>query len=114
VAKKTMLNHSKFTDLLERQKESGLSVRGFCSNEGIPPSTFYYWQKKLREGPAGHRFIPLVVQTQKLSACRSPGQTDDAGIDSSQVEIIYPNGTKLSIKQNIDLAGLRTLVSLLD
>jgi hypothetical protein len=114
VAQKTMLNHSKFTELLERQKGSGLSVRGFCSNEGIAPSTFYYWQKKLRVGSSGHRFIPLVVQTQRLAAHRSPELPDSTGTDSAPVEICYPNGTTLRIKQNLELAGLRSLVSLLD
>jgi len=109
-----MLDHSKFTELLQRQKGSGLSVRGFCSNEGIAPSTFYYWQKKLRAGSNGHRFIPLVVQTQKLAAHTSPGQPVGTGTDSAPLEICYPNGTTLRIKQNLDLCGLRSLVSLLD
>lgn len=109
-----MLNQLSFTELLERQKGSGLSVRGFCSNEGIAPSTFYYWQKKLRVGSEGHRFIPLVVQAQRLAARRSPELPDGTGTDSSPVEICYPNGTTLRIKQNLDLAGLRSLVSLLD
>lgn len=114
VAQKAMLNHSKFTELLERQKGSGLSVRGFCSNEGIAPSTFYYWQKKLRVGSSGHRFIPLVVQTQSLAVHSLPEQSSGSGIDSAPVEISYPNGTTLRIKQSLDLAGLRSLVSLLD
>ena len=109
-----MLTSSRFTELLERQKESGLSVRGFCSNEGIAPSTFYYWQKKLREGTDGHRFIPLVVRAQGLAGHRTPGPPDGTGMDSAVLEISYPNGTTLRIKQNLDLAGLRSLVSLLD
>jgi len=86
----------------------------FCSNEGIAPSTFYYWQKKLRDRSGRHRFIPLVVHPQQLAAYRSPKQPDVAGIDSTPLEISYPNGTTQRIKQNIDLAGLRSLVSLLD
>lgn len=101
-------------ELLERQKGSGLSVRGFCSNEGIAPSTYYYWQKKLRGEPGRHRFIPLVVQPKGIAAYRSPGQADVSGIDNSTLEICYPNGTTLRIKQNMDLSGLRSLVSLLD
>lgn len=109
-----MLNSSTFTELQERQKESGLSIRGFCSNEGIAPSTFYYWQKKLREGADRHRFIPLVVRAQGLAGYRTAGPPDGTGIDSAALEISYPNGTTLRIKQNLDLAGLRSLVSLLD
>jgi len=109
-----MLNQSSFMELLERQKVSGLSVRRFCSNEGIATSTFYYWQKKLRVGSGGHRFIPLVVRTPGLAAQSSPELPDDTGIGSYPLEICYSNGTTLRIKQNMDIAGLRSLVSLLD
>jgi len=34
-------------------------VRDFCSNEGIHPSTFYYWLKKHREKSRPKEFIPL-------------------------------------------------------
>jgi len=58
-----MLSSSKMAVILERQKESGLSVKSFCTNEGIAPSTFFYWQKKLRtEGPGGR-----VIGKQKCS-----------------------------------------------
>ena len=109
-----MLNSSKMTVFLERQKESGLSVRSFCSNEGLAPSSFYYWKKKLRkEDPAG-RFIPLLVRAPGSAACPAPGKSPASGVDNAALEITYPNGTTLRIRQTLDLAGLRSLVSLLD
>lgn len=44
-----MAVNSNFTRLISRQKESGLTVKMFCGNEGITPSTFYYWQRKIRK-----------------------------------------------------------------
>ena len=109
-----MLNSSKITMLLERQKESGLSVRRFCLNEGIAPSTFYYWQKKLRKEAAGGRFIPLLVRAPGSAAYPTSGQQPVPDMDNTPMEITYPNGTTLRIRQTLDLAGLRSLVSLLD
>lgn len=100
--------------LLERQKESGLSVKSFCSNEGIAPSTFFYWQKKLRKQDTVGRFIPLLVRAPGSSVCPAPVQNLTAGMDNTPLEITYPNGTTLRIRQTLDLAGLRSLVSLLD
>ena len=58
-----MINETFFQELLIRQKESGLSVRDFCSNEGIAPSTYYYWLKKHNKNLARPKeFIPLVVR----------------------------------------------------
>lgn len=114
--KKSMIDSSKFIRLLERRKESGLSVRSFCSNEGIAPSTFYYWQKKVRNEASGKRFIPLVVKS--TGATFSPvTQTETIQQqrgDDILLEIAYPNGITLRIKNGLDLVRLRALISLLD
>jgi hypothetical protein len=109
-----MLNRSKVSDLVERQKGSGLSIRGFCSNEGIAPSTFYYWKKKISQDQDGHRFIPLVVQSPGSVASTTTHRPGNNVVENTPLEIIYPNGTALRIRHTIDLAGLRSLVSLLD
>ncbi len=57
-----MINEAFFEELLSRQKESGLNGRDFCSNEGIHPSTFYYWLKKHSKKNRPKEFIPFFVQ----------------------------------------------------
>ena len=109
-----MLSSSKMVVLLERQKESGLSVRSFCSNEGIAPSTFYYWQKKLRKDTGSGRFIPLLVRAAGSASCPASVHQPVPDMENTPLEIAYPNGTTLRIRQTLDLAGLRSLVSLLD
>lgn len=112
---KTMLNSPRFTELLERQKESGLSVRRFCGNEGIAPSTFYYWQKKIRKSIPGPGFIPIVVQTRRPTGLDPTSQRiSGCGMDPFPMEIMYPNGTTLRIRDAVDLAGLRSLILLAD
>ena len=111
-----MVSDSKFKELLERQKESGLSVRSFCSNEGIAPSTFYYRQKKIKNKLNGKHFIPLIVKSTGTSVHPftktelTQGQKDDGPL----LEITYPNGITLRVKNDLDLVHLRALVLLLD
>ena len=100
--------------LLERQKESGLSVKSFCTNEGLAPSTFFYWHKKLRKESTDGRFIPLLVRAPGSALYPASGQRPAPGMDNTPLEITYPNGTTLRIRQTLDFAGLRSLVSLLD
>lgn len=38
-----------WTEVYRRCRESGLSNREFCRQNGIAEKTFYYWLKKLRE-----------------------------------------------------------------
>ena len=120
-----MLSESKFLELYHRQKESGLTVKDFCSNEGIAESTFYYWHKKLRKNGSTRNFIPLVVKSSHSLLAQSYGKSHSqfqnsgemparpaGGDDDVLLEVVYPNGTKLRIKKDIDLTHLRALVCL--
>ena len=114
-----MINESKILELIKRQKETGLNITAFCANEGIPKSSYYYWRKKLRNEP-GKRFIPLRVNPIP-STLNGPSknyiQEQHEHYNSCEafpMEISYPNGTTLRIKHTLDLAGLRSLVLLVD
>ena len=105
-----------FTRIIEQQKESGLSVKVFCSNQGITPSTFYYWQRKIRNTTGVNRFIPLVVKSPVLpiNAIKHEESVAIQHGDDTVFEIIYRNGNKLRIRHDIDLDRLRALISILD
>ena len=115
-----MLTESKFLEIFRRHQESDLSVKDFCSNEGIAESTYYYWCKKTRDKKAKQDFISLVVKPTQAVSPQRQGQNclpvhDTRKIEDDLIlELVYPNGTKLRIKQEMDLVHLRTLVCLLD
>lgn len=114
-----MEKQAKFKELIKQQKSTGLTVKEFCANEGIVPSTFYYWQKKLKESPKGKDFIPLVVKPSTPSVSRRypkrfEAQTGTNEQDDFLLELVYPNGTRLRIKQDLDLDHLRSLIHLFD
>ena len=62
-----MQKESRFLELISLQQDSGLTVREFCSNEGIAPATFYYWRKKLQNSKGKKDFIPLIVKSTCVS-----------------------------------------------
>jgi hypothetical protein len=115
-----MMNESKFLDIYQRHQESGLTTKDFCSNEGLAESTYYYWFKKTRHRRAKQEFIPLVVKpSQPLSSqgyVNTPPPVHESGNtdEGMFLELEYPNGTRLRIKQDLDLTHLRTLICLLD
>lgn len=117
-----MQKESRFQELIRLQQSSGLTVRGFCSNEGIAYSTFYYWRKKLQSKGRKSDFIPLVVKSTGSTVTEEnnsnsrhqgfqPGQITE---DHLLLELVYPNGTLLRIKNDLDLAHLRALIHLCD
>ena len=113
-----MINESKILELIKRQKETGLNITAFCANEGIPKSSYYYWRKRVVRESA-NRFIQLRVNSTQ-APMSGPSkynqvQHDHHGSeDGFPMEISYPNGTTLRIKHALDLAGLRSLVLLVD
>ncbi len=115
-----MLSETKFLELYRRHQESGLTVKDFCSNEVIGESTFYYWCKKLRKKNVAQDFIPLLVTPPQAASPQSfiksppPIHENSNMEEASLLELVYPNGTRLRIKQDLDLVQLRTLVCLID
>ena len=113
-----MINESKIRELIKRQKETGLNITAFCTNEGIPKSSYYYWRKRINREP-DNRFIQLRVNStqahmngsSKYNQEQHDHHTSD---DAFPMEISYPNGTTLRIKHSLDLDGLRSLVLLVD
>ncbi len=116
-----MQKESRFFELIRLQQGSGLTVQDFCSNEDIAPSTFYYWRKKLQSRAKKNNFIPLIVKPpgSALSQGYRKGshhaiQTSQMTDDKVMLEVVYPNGTLLRIKNDIDIVHLRALINLSD
>ncbi|MGF1584324.1 MAG: hypothetical protein ACFCUM_03310 [Bacteroidales bacterium] len=110
-----------FQKLLSRYNESGLNVVDFCSNEGIHKSTFYYWLKKSRKKEKPRAFIPLVVGERSQIPARQKAMSPDRFIaaakskdDDGFLELVYPNGTLLRLKKDIDIRLLKELIQLFD
>ena len=48
-----------WSNVIQNQKDSGLSIKVFCVKEGIHVNTYYYWQKKLRETICKKVMLPV-------------------------------------------------------
>lgn len=102
------------------QEDSGLTVKEFCLNQGIAPATYYYWRKKSKRESKGNVFIPLLVKpTGNLAVSRNSRNSrpdtlscDHAGADRVIMELAYPNGVVVRLKEHLDLADLKTLIHL--
>lgn len=110
-----MQKEARFRELIEEQRKSGLTILDFCSNHGIAPATFHYWKKKFKKKSPRKDFIPLIV---KPSGVDHPvgSALEESGLPAKDtlIEVVYPNGIMLRLKQDIDLSQLRALIHLYD
>jgi len=115
-----MIDEKRFIDLYQRQKESGLSVKEFCSNELIAPATFYRWKKILKAKNRLPDFIPIVLENRitaepqvQHEGSKAPPVHSDSNTGPI-IEIEYPNKTIVRIKKEIHLGHLKALICLND
>lgn len=100
------LDRKHFEEIYSRFLESGLTVKDFCSNEGLAPSKFYYWQKRVRPGmhPLVHNgFLPLSIDAPVTDCSDIPGM-------ENQLEITYPGGITLRFRGYINVKEILTLL----
>ncbi len=111
---------STFKKLFQEYQESGLNVKDFCANQGFAPSTFYYWKKQLGETSQDQpeRFVPLVFDSNQPASGRLASQTPikSSGVscNNAPIEFLFPNGTKMVIRDNVDMSLLKAIVHLFD
>lgn len=94
-------------DILRRQKQSGLSIRGFCQRESLSEAGFHWWRRELgRRSAAGTvrnqrsarritrrrhdtsaRFLPITV----TPSSGSPGSAGPA------YEVVLPSGARVLV-----------------
>ena len=107
---------SNFKKLYQEYLDSGLSVRDFCTNQNFAVSTFYNWKKKLELKKSTLGFVPLLVDNQPMVRMNTHPEValrnDELMIEENDLEFTFPNGTKLQVKGNVDLALLKTIVHL--
>lgn len=105
-----------WTEILNRQAASGLSVAAFCRRESISQPSFYAWRRKLAQGG------PDAVQRRPSN---QPDETDSTGNPEAQrfvpvrieevsppaaLTICLPQGIRIEVPRGVDPP---TLVSIL-
>lgn len=102
-------------EILQRQADSGQSVRRFCASEGISEPSFYAWRRRLRERNS-------IARPQKASCCE-----DEDGRNHSQLfvplqlidtaatlEIVHPLGYRIQLIGDVNPVALRHVIEALD
>jgi transposase len=88
---------------IETWQTSGLSVRQFCTNEGLSEPSFYSWRKKLTGGS---------VQGEKAQS--QPSTFIEVTLSQGNpaiVELLLISGNTLRIPAGVDSATLTTILS---
>ena len=86
---------------IETWQASGLSIRQFCKQEGLPEPAFYSWRKKLTSGDP-------ESQNQNTSAFIEVAVPRS---NSAVIELLLTSGNTLRIPAGADSTTLSTVLS---
>lgn len=109
-----MQKETRYRELIAQQQESGLTIKEFCFNHGLAPATFHYWKKRLVNKSSRKDFIPLIVKPSGLVSAKGSVCSEINTGKEVLLELVYPNGTILRVKNDLDLVKLRSLIHLYD
>ena len=98
---------------------SGLSIREFCSREGLKEGQFHSWRRELwrrEQEKAGKRM-------QRNSGKNTPAKAsfalvnldgDNGGLNEAGIELVLAGGRKLRIGKGVDAVTLVNVVTALE
>jgi len=117
-------NRRRWIEIIGRQRASGLGVDQFCRREGLAPSTFFAWRRRLNEAggrddpgsgvrhtdSAGAAFVEVVAASEAAEAAGSCG----ASLTASGVEVRLGNGRRIGVARCFDPQTLGRVLAVLE
>ena len=97
-----------WTEVIQAQAESGLSIAKFCRQRGVAQPSFYAWRKKLDALP---KFDPPKTAVVEMDAQFVPVQLEMTGHDA--FEIAFPNQCRLVVPPRFDETSLLQIIQIL-
>lgn len=91
-----------FSRILQRQQQSGLSIKDFCSNETYTVSSFHYWKSKFGftqpyNNPSGEHSVPKLAPININLPAKKPEQPHlRQDVSKGEIRIKFPGGIQVS------------------
>ena len=109
--KRSAEKESQWQDLVERQAESGLSVRAFCEQEGVSEKSLYFWRRELPKRRRRKRQFARGRTGTTAAPDFVPVQVSGS---SASMELVHPLGYQIRIDGRVDAVVLRQLLDVLE
>ena len=123
MSKRSEEKRAYWRSVLERQQESGLSVRQFCREHQVSEASFHSWKRKIAgrdrdvdtsSKDSGQKRLPTrqVAKQSENAAVFIPVRLNASA--SSLLELVHPRGHVLRVPAVFDEGSLRQVLNVLD
>jgi transposase-like protein len=101
IEERAVTKAEQWRDRMAAFKQSGMSVRQFCKENGIAEHSFYGWRKRLQQsGPV------------RFALVDRGGATEEQMCEAT-LELVFRSGERLRIGNGVDASALRTVLEAL-
>lgn len=100
VARKLGSSSEDWRARIAAQRQSGVSVKQFCAQQGVTEQSFYYWRKRLQT-PSSMRFALVEAEPRRGPA------------EHAALELVLTTGERLRIGARVDAATLQQVLEVL-
>lgn len=100
VARKLGTRDEDWRTRISAQERSGISVKQFCTQQGLTEQSFYYWRKRLQT-TTSMRFALVETEPRRGTA------------EHAALELVLTTGERLRISAGVDAATLRQVLEAL-
>lgn len=135
LGERDLAKEQRWRQIIADLRASGLRVNEFCSQNGIKPSQYYEWQRRIRERDAGcpgssgqrktarAKQIRKTVQREKSRGVefaavqivdREPRKTERPSEESGTLEVVFPTGTKVRLSAGCSMDLFSSVVHILE
>jgi transposase-like protein len=94
--------------LIERYERGSATLARFCEREGVAPSTFQYWRRRLREAAASASAPSAAARLVAVQVRQEPIAPAPTGL-----RLVLPSGVGIEVQADFDPATLRRVVEVL-
>ena len=120
--RRDLKKESRWRELVHRQSVSGMSIRGWCRDQGVQEATFQWWRRELARRDVERKssgqciaetqaasFVPVRV-TDDATGTKDHSATDH-NVSGSPIEIMLTDGRRVRITGTVNR---QTLTDVLD
>ena len=96
---------------IQRRLDRGMTISDFCASEGLKPSAYHYWLRKIKRGDG-------VLPSQRTDSDNAPTlvpvQLVDDQSGAATVEIVAGNGYLIRVSDRATADHVRRVLQVVD
>ena len=100
--------------MIERHRQSGLSIREFCRREKLSEPSFYAWRREIARRDAQSRIVPKRPRRRRKASFVPVRLATETAPSGGRIEIELSRDRRIHLTSPIDRQALADVLAVLE